>query len=280
MDKQKIEQLLIDYVDTAEGNSLNAEQAINPDLVGLNMYEHPILAYGLANDELFTQIKEDARFKDFFMLPDEWLGGAKSIISIFFPFTQAVIDSNAKEKHDPSLEWLQARIEGQNFLNDAGKLIAESLRQAGYHAVVPSIDARFQSLSSPAKTDPALAAKVGLTYTSNWSERHVAYVCGMGTFSLSKGIITERGMAGRLSSIITDLYLEPTTRTYSSLEENCIKCGACIAKCPAGAISKDGKEHLACALFLDEVLEKYKPRYGCGKCQVKVPCSRSNPKKK
>ena len=44
--------------------------------------------------------------------------------------------------------------------------------------------------------------KVG-DYASNWSERHVAYVCGLGTFGC-QGLITSKGLAGRFGSIITD----------------------------------------------------------------------------
>ena len=33
-----------------------------------------------------------------------------------------------------------------------------------------------------------------------------------------------------------------------------------------------GKNHSICSKFCDKTAEKYKPRYGCGKCQVGVPC--------
>ena len=38
----------------------------------------------------------------------------------------------------------------------------------------------------------------GKGYFSNWSERHIAYAAGLGTFSLSDGFIIERGIAHRL----------------------------------------------------------------------------------
>ena len=82
-------------------------------------------------------------------------------------------------------------------------------------------------------------------YASNWSERHVAYVCGLGTFGLSKGLITERGMAGRFGSIVTDAELAPTPRKYSDPFEYCTKCGACQFRCPAKAIDKSRGPALA-----------------------------------
>ena len=36
---------------------------------------------------------------------------------------------------------------------------------------------------------------------STWSERHVAYVSGLGTFGLSGGLITAKGQAVRLGSV-------------------------------------------------------------------------------
>ena len=35
---------------------------------------------------------------------------------------------------------------------------------------------------------------------------------------------------------------------------------------------ENGKDHLICSKFLKTTKEKYKPRYGCGKCQINVPC--------
>jgi len=57
-------------------------------------------------------------------------------------------------------------------------------------------------------------------------------------------------------------------------------CGACGKNCPVNAISLDkGKNHVICSAFLERTAEKYKPRYGCGKCQIGVPCESSVPKK-
>ncbi len=50
-------------------------------------------------------------------------------------------------------------------------------------------------------------------------------------------------------------------------------CRACIRNCPVDAIStENGKDHKKCTSFQDLTAEKFKPRYGCGKCQVGVPC--------
>jgi hypothetical protein len=46
--------------------------------------------------------------------------------------------------------------------------------------------------------------------TSNWSERHSAYIAGLGTFCLSYSLISEKGCAGRYGTVVTDLDLEPS----------------------------------------------------------------------
>ena len=61
-------------------------------------------------------------------------------------------------------------------------------------------------------------------------------------------------------------------------ESRCIRCGACVRRCPAAAISLErGKEQRPCREYLNRQKVTYAPRYGCGKCQVNVPCSAGIP---
>ena len=137
----------------------------------------------------------------------------------------------------------------------------------------PSIDKSFWSKQK-------LDDENQLSFTSNWPERHVAFVCGLGTFGLSKGLITSKGMAGRFGSIVTELEIIPNKREYEGIYEYCTECGACIKKCPVNAITfENGKDHQICCEFVDLTKNKYKPRYGCGKCQVSVPCESRIPVK-
>ena len=113
------------------------------------------------------------------------------------------------------------------------------------------------------------------------SERHAAYACGLGTFGLSRGIITQKGMAGRVASMIVDSTLETDERPYSGVYDYCVKCGACAKRCPAGAITVErGKNNALCSRYLDRMGERYAPRYGCGKCQTGVPCEHKIPGQK
>ena len=119
-----------------------------------------------------------------------------------------------------------------------------------------------------------------LKYTSGWSERHAAFVCGLGSFGISGALITPKGTAGRYISLVTDMPLEADARNYTNPYEYCTLCGACAVKCPAGAITVENKKDKAkCSAFVDSTKTVFAPLYGCAKCQCGVPCSNGIPNK-
>lgn len=177
----------------------------------------------------------------------------------------------------PSSPWLHGRMEGQAQLFRLAGYLSARLGEAGWQVLCPCLDPQFASMEhrgTDARFPPEAA------YTSRWSERHVAYISGLGTFGLSKGLITEKGTCGRFLSLITDLPLPPTPRPYSGLYDYCTRCGACVRRCPVGAISLEkGKDQTTCAYYVDLTMTLCAPRYGCGKCQTKVPCQSGIPAK-
>lgn len=257
MDKNFIQKLSNKFVKDSPYNYISKEKALREDLQGLKLFKNPLIAYGSVEDKLFEALREDGAVGRDHMMPKDWLEDGKTIVSFFFPFTNKVKISNRKDYNWPSEEWLHGRIEGQVFVNEFSKYISQEIIKSGYKSLAPSLDPRFAKEK----------------FTSNWSERHVAYLCGNGSFGLSKGIITEKGMAGRLTSLVTNLKLEPSERKYSQIYEYCSNCGGCVRNCPADAISlKTGKDHVKCSEYLDKLAEKYEPYYGCGKCQCGVLC--------
>ncbi len=269
MDQHELIGMARDYAGRSEMNRVSEQAAPREDIVGMRMYEAPIFGFASANDPMFHELRKENVVGSHLLLPEQWLPGAKTVIAMFLPATQRVIDSNAADLSEPSAEWLCARIEGHRFIGSLCAALAQALTEAGHPSVVPVQDARsWSNTNKPGK--PA--------FTSNWSERHAACVCGLGTFGLSRGLITKKGMAGRLATLVTTLGIEPTRRAYSNYNEYCTMCGACARNCPAGAISlENGKDQALCSAFLDKTMEKYRPRYGCGKCQVGVPCSTGLP---
>lgn len=256
-----------------EENYISEEDALRPDLTGQRIYDAPLFGVAAADDPGFTALRDPAVVSPEVWLPNDWLDGAKSVISFFLPFSEAVRVSNRGGER-PSEEWLHGRIEGQMMMNRFGAFVCESLEQAGEAAVYPAADPRFR-MTAP--------------FASNWSERHAAYLCGLGTFGLSKGLITARGMAGRFGSVITTAGLPVNERADADPFAACTMCGKCAQNCPAGAIDPEkgvanGKDHAKCAAYLKACT--YPPhgpharvRYGCGKCQTNVPCEYGMPKR-
>ncbi len=239
-------------------NSLN----IVKELGNMPIFDVPLLGVAQANDPLFERLRADDAVGGLHKSPQDWLAGAKSVVSYFLPFTLPVRTAN-RPIGLPATEWLYGRIEGE-IMNDAlRKFLVELFSDAGHTALAPCLDERFR----------VVAGK------SNWSERHVAFIAGLGTFSLSRSLITKQGSAGRIGSVVVNAELTPTPRYYTSRDENCSKCGACIPRCPPQAIDERGKDNTVCGQYIEQMKVLYKPRYGCGKCQTAVPCEAGIPKK-
>lgn len=271
MDRTTIAILATDLTQNSPVNYVSPEIAISPAYAGMKIFDPPIFAFGSAEDELFTKFKSPDIIGEHFLSPHEWLPGAKTVISFFLPYTERIRAANSQNCCWPADEWLHGRIEGQLFVRELSDQIQKILSDAEHESLVPLLDARYKTWGTWNGEDK---------FTSNWSERHVAFACGLGTFGLSKGLITEKGMCGRLGSVLTVLDLPKDVRQYKDTYEYCTMCGACVTQCPSASISlAAGKDHVLCSDFLDKTTAKHKPRYGCGKCQVNVPCESGIPEK-
>jgi len=250
---KEIELKIANFVETSELNFI-------ADLDGMQIYENPIIGVAASDDPLWKTLKEPSVVGPHHRTPRDWMPGAKSVISYFLPFSEAVRKSN-RTKGMPSKEWLYGRWEGELFNNALRSFIVESIEDQGYKAVAPVLEEEFKLVN----------------HRSNWSERHVAFIAGLGTFSISYSLITNKGTAGRFGSVVIDKKLEPNKREYTELMEYCDGCGTCISRCPSSALTHEGKDKERCSNFLNKVLKRNNPRYGCGKCQTAVPCEFENP---
>ena len=279
MTLQELRQKLEQFVDTDEDHVIRPDYAIRPEYAGVPFFDAPLVCCADAEDPLFAQFQADPTiYGPFFRRPQEWLPGAKRVIAVFFPFTKEIRDSNRGKSEQTSDLWLHARVEGQAFLMKACRQIAAWLRAEGYRTLIPAEDEAFGMTRQFEKMSEGCPG-----FVSNWSERHAAYVAGLGTFSLSKHLITEKGVCGRFGSIITDAPIEVTPRPYSDPFEYCILCGRCNNNCPVDALHPEqgaarGKDLLTCATYVDNTRVRFAPRYGCGKCQLDVPCETGIPR--
>lgn len=262
------------------------ESALNRlvELDGSPIYEEPLVGFADGDDPLFAAYKEI--IGPFHLTPREALAQAQteqpnaahgsvqhvSVICYVLPISEATRASNRAEKKAPSARWAHTRHYGEEFNDAVRDYMVEMLRERGYLAIAPVRSGLFKIHNEGVKLAPA----------STWSERHVQYVAGMGTFSLNDGFITPKGMAMRCGSVVTNLPLQATPRTYPNHYANCLYlaqgvCGECIARCPAGAISEQGHDKKKCQAYSYGALNPYRDQYGvsvtgCGLCQTGVPC--------
>jgi epoxyqueuosine reductase len=205
--------------------------------------------------------------------------GDLTVISWALCQTEAAKAANRRETRMPSERWARSRIFGQEGNVRLHLAMLEGLRALGYRAVAPSLSPAW------AEADPHTNA-----WRSTWSERHVAYVAGLGTLSLSGGLITERGQALRLGSVVVKAVIPATPRAYDSPFAYCLHytdegCDECAQRCPTGSISAEGRDKLACARHLNPRTAEYvRTRYGfegygCGLCQTAVPCESAIPER-
>jgi len=176
----------------------------------------------------------------------------------------------------PSVLWARSRIFGEQFNHDMRNAVATQLTEAGYPAVAPMEVPTFKIHDSEK-----------FVWASTWSERHAAYAAGLGTFGLCDGLITAKGKAMRAGSVVARIDIAATPRPYTDHHAYCLfyakgTCGECIPRCPVGALSEIGHDKVKCRAHLDKtrayVTENYGfEGYGCGLCQVGVPCESGIP---
>jgi epoxyqueuosine reductase QueG len=257
------------------------------------IFDEPLVGFVDGDDPIFLEYKKAVA--DFHLTPREAFethlrsqgdDGQKkpnhlSVISFVMPASLETRLSLRRETVVPSLRWNHTRWHGQDFVNELSRYLVSLLAELEYQAVAPEVASFFQIKQLPQGP------------IANWSQRHMAYAAGLGTFSLSDGFITPRGIAMRCGSVVTVLALPPSPRVYKSHLANCLfyrdrSCRRCIERCPAGAITEQGHDKQKCADFLfnkQKVIlkelgreEGYIGRYlGCGLCQTKVPCEAGIP---
>ncbi|MFC2045062.1 hypothetical protein ACFLUH_00075 [Chloroflexota bacterium] len=267
----------------------------NPDnrLSFINDYviwDEPLVGFADGDDPIFTEYKtiiapehltpREALAKAYDKSP-EYMPARLSVISWILPAVEETRKSNSAEVRVPSRLWSHTRWYGEKFNEKLRAHVVGLLTSMGYLATAPFLQPYFKVYAN--EKGPY----------SNWSERHMSYAAGLGTFSLSDGLITERGIAIRCGNVVTNLAIPASRRTASSPYSNClfyagVNCRACIDRCPAGAISEKGHDKNKCQQYFEigysETLkggyDNEKSIAGCGLCQTKVPCEFQNPTNK
>ena len=250
-------------------------------------FEDPLVGFSRGDDPLFGAYKDHVG--PFHWTPSEIFNltfptlkvepEALTVISWVLPQTKATKADNRKETIYPSERWARARIFGEMVNVKLRSHVVNALLGKGYSAVAPQLSPQWEQKTS----EP-------YGFASTWSERHIAYACGLGTFGLCDGLITPRGKAVRLGSVIAHIEIPPTPRPYQNHQAYCMffskgLCGKCVSRCPVGAITEKGHDKVKCRNHVRPVTEEYVKThygfdgYGCGLCQTGVPCESKIPTK-
>jgi epoxyqueuosine reductase QueG len=216
------------------------------------------------------------------------------VVSIAFPYGAAIRQAGARSTTLPPEIYTVGRNWANPLIDSVLEGVERLLRGRGFRAVA---GVRSPSYGVIVGGEPYRAV-------STWSERHVAFACALGTFSLQRALITEVGCNVRLGSVVTDAPLVVTPRARDDAFANCSyladgTCGDCIGRCPAGAITEAGHDKQTCRRYVhamgreiqigpvgallvghrQRVNGEETTRYstGCALCQFGVPCSDRNP---
>jgi epoxyqueuosine reductase QueG len=275
-----IETTIKAFVDGSPENSLRNEE-------NDRAWANPLVGFSSGDDPLYQEFQEhigsfvwtpaevfSRTFPMSKVRPDEL-----TVISWVLPHTDKTKSDNREQAAFPSRRWVRARIYGEKANEKLRAHVVATFQGSGYKAVPPMLSPLFERKTSD---------RYGLA--SSWSERHVAYASGLGTFGLCDGLITPKGKAVRCGSVVAHIRIPPTNRPYNHHQAYCLfftkgLCGQCIRRCPAGAITEAGHDKVRCQNYLRPMVADYARQlfglegdaYGCGLCQTGVPCESKIP---
>lgn len=234
--------------------------------ITLTQWKEPLVAFAAAYNPMFLSLKEIINTTH--VLPTDLLQSAQTVICYFIPFQEDLVKSNFDGKLS-SKEWAIAYLETNKLILELNSYLKDELEKLGFEASPCPLSLNFDKEK----------------LTCDWSQRHAAYIAGLGTFGVNNMLITEKGCCGRIGSIVTSLKIHPT-----KLEgiENCLykfngTCKLCTKRCINNALTVEKFDRKKCfeMCMKNEELNK---DIGfcdvCGKCLVGLPCSFTNPVRK
>jgi hypothetical protein len=301
---EKVSQFLSDLFLTNElnrfPNSFDAGRIFDPPLIGVSR----------GDDDIFNKLKEVVAPEhhtpsEVWISDGKWKEGDSAdrlhTLSIIFPYTKQIREESKKHirKEWGKMPIMPADIYcvGRNYANAFMKEVIKKtiafFEDQGFRATAGMLSPSFQL---------RLQDKPPQFY-SLWSERHIAFAAGLGTFSLHEGLITEAGCNIRVTSVITDAPLTATPRKSDDPYANCLfyttgECRKCEKRCPGQAITADGHDKVKCREYGVIISREMNKRFhsllkphernvegtvitsypvGCAFCQFDVPCMDKNP---
>lgn len=222
------------------------------------IFREPLIGYSSAKDPIFGQLKTVIGENQ--LLPGDLLPDAKTVLAFFLPYSKEVISSNKEEKH-ASRQWAEAYDYTNWLINKVLQQLNEIMAVHGVKMawLLPTYEFDKKKL------------------VAQWSHKHVAYACGLGTFGRNQLLITPKGCGGRFGTAVLNITMEPSKRsevTHACLADS--GCDYCKKKCPVQALSETaGYDRHRCyelCLDNDRLFSDLESVEVCGKCAT-GPCA-------
>jgi len=261
------------------------------DVDGILIWEPDVIVgFCSGDDPIFEYYKEVVG--PFHLTPVEAFASANlefdstenlSVVAFILPTNKITKKENFEHSPEwPGERWSHTRLYGEQSNQKLQKyLLNEIKKEFGVEGIAPMTE---KGLFEIHRTHPKVYQGV---WASTWSHRHMCFAAGLGSFGLSDGFINPRGKAMRCGSIIINYKLPSNANARpSDPYEYCTKCGECISRCPAGAITlENGHDKQKCSVKVTSTIpyinqHYHIPIYSCGLCQVNVACSDGIPLKK
>lgn len=222
-------------------------------------YGSPVIGYADAKNSLFHDLKE--LVDPDHLLPQDLLPAGKTVVAFYLPFSPEIIQVNL-EHQLVAPAWAIAYQETNKLLEHICKSLSDRLSYKGIKSafVPPTHNFHREKL------------------ISFWSHKHVGYICGLGSFGFHHMLITDRGCAGRLTSLVIDYPIDSSSRrskAYCLYSRNG-GCRRCVEVCPSQSLSNSGLDREACYTYLLKVDAHLSGRGSldiCGKCACACPFS-------
>lgn len=225
---------------------------------GLPYFREPLVGITGTEDPCIRQLKTLVNQNH--LLPEDLLPGARAVVAYFLPFSSEVVKGN-RGGQTASRLWAEVYIKTNSLLAAIAGEIAGELSRDGCNCAWEKPTHNFDAVQ----------------LVSYWSHKHVAFACGLGRFGKNHLLVTERGCAGRIGSLVTDWDpgTTPGTGEKSPFYDCPPGCGYCLKSCPVGALGEGGLNKQKCYEML-LTNDRLYPDLGlcdvCGKCST-GPCS-------
>lgn len=231
-----------------------------------NMWGEPIIGFAEADSEYIRNIR-GVTSEDHVAIK-EAMPWANTVISYYVPFKREINETNMKAGLS-SETWARSYEVTNAMFPAINERIIATLKSHGKRGEVPREAGVFDREK----------------LISYYSQRHMAYAAGLGTFGMNNMLITPAGCCGRFSSVISDVTLKWDVPLK---EELCLykregSCGVCMKVCEAKALGENDFDRKACYKVCSRNAEIYtfeESSYGggagsevCGKCISLSPCA-------